>query len=142
MIYLQDVKDASEDRQRILTEVTSVTGLLSCLKDLADREQERSPSTSAARLLAVEDGPLSQFKQALERLSSKLAPVTGLKKAGKTLMWPFQKREISDILKIIERQKTYFVLALQNKDLYVLEALTRLALVVAFYSLCSGGICD
>ena len=142
MIYLQDVKDASEDRQRILTEVTSAIGLLYCLKDLADREHERSPSTSATRLLAVDDGPLSQFKQALERLSSRLAPVTGLKKAGKILTWPFQKRDISDILNIIERQKTYFMLALQNKDLYVLEALTRLALGVAFYSLCSGGTCD
>ncbi|KAK0512604.1 hypothetical protein JMJ35_004621 [Cladonia borealis] len=89
--YLQDVREASEERQRILNEITKRTAV--------------------------------PFKQALERLASKLATVTGFQKAGKSLLWPFQKREISEILGIIERQKTYFVLALQNKNSELSQAL-------------------
>ena len=116
--YLRDVREASEERQRILNEITSASGMLYCLKDLVEREQHADPSLTAARLLCVKGGPLYQFKQALERLASKLTPSTGFREAGKSVLWPFQKREISEILGIIERQKTYFVLALQNKHLY------------------------
>ena len=117
--YLRDVRGASEERQRILNEITSASGMLYGLKDLAEREQHADPSPTAARLLCAKNGPLYQFKEALEHLASRLAPVTGFREAGKSLLWPFQKREISEILVIIERQKTYFVLALQNQHLYV-----------------------
>lgn len=65
------------------------------------------------------NGPLEQFKAALETLAAKLAPADGLKKLRKSLMWPFQEKEIKDILSTIERQKALFGLARQNDHLYV-----------------------
>ena len=46
-------------------------------------------------------GPIEQFGLALRRLAEKLAPVDddGLKKVGKALAWPFQKKEIEGILR-------------------------------------------
>jgi len=107
--YLNDVKDASEDRKKILLEISNAHGLLYTLKDLA----ERQPSGNV-KSLDVPNGPLAQFKSALERLAVKLAPVTGRKKIEKALGWPFQKEDVADILRTIERQKSLFILALQE----------------------------
>jgi hypothetical protein len=38
--YLNNVKDASEDRRRLLNEVTSISGLLYFLKDRAAQSQQ------------------------------------------------------------------------------------------------------
>jgi hypothetical protein len=35
--YINDVREASEDRQKILNEVISVSGLLALFKDLAEQ---------------------------------------------------------------------------------------------------------
>jgi len=50
----------------------------------------------------------------LKRLESKLAPAKDWRKVGKAIVWPFQKEEIKEILNVIERQKTFFNLTLQN----------------------------
>jgi hypothetical protein len=112
--YLHQLTSVSEDRQRILTEVTSISGLLYCLKDLAERGQWTNTWTMTISSLNVPDGPLEQLRNALERLVEKLAPATGLKRVGKILIWPLQKEDVKDILNTIERQKTLFGLALQN----------------------------
>jgi hypothetical protein len=104
--YLNDVKDASKNCNRILIEVSSARGLLYSLNDLMGRMDP-----AMARSLS---GPLSQFKWALERLVTRLEPAHGLKKAGRVIVWPFQKGEVIEVLHTIERQKTLFILALQN----------------------------
>jgi hypothetical protein len=111
--YLIDAGNASEDRRELLNEVSSASGFLFVLKELAERVQWTDPCSTSIRALNVQNGPLEQFKGAMKRLESKLR-ADGLNKVGKTLAWPFQKKEIKDILHTIERQKTLFVLALQN----------------------------
>ena len=112
--YLNNVKGASEDRQRLLNEVTSISGLLYFLKDRATQSQYGGSWSMTLASLNTPKGPLEQFKSALERLTLKLAPVEGWRKAGKALTWPFQKEEIKEILSTIERHKSLFNLALQN----------------------------
>lgn len=113
--YLNGVKGAPEDRQRILSELASVTGVLFILEDQADKAKQGDQWSSTLQSLNVPEGPLDQLRRALERLSSKLAPsATGLKKFGKAIIWPFQKVEIREILGSIERQKALFNLARQN----------------------------
>jgi hypothetical protein len=112
--YLNDVKGASEDRHRLLNEVTSISGLLYFLKDRAAQSQYGDSWSMTLASLNTPKGPLEQFKSALERLTLKLAPVEGWRKAGKALAWPFQKEEIKEILGAIERHKSLFNLALQN----------------------------
>jgi hypothetical protein len=112
--YLNDVKDASEERLRIRDEITSASFLLYMLRDRAEQASLGEAWLSTVRSLSVPKGPLEQFKRALEQLAARLAPVNKLRKFGKALKWPFQREEIKDILSTIERQKSLFDLALQN----------------------------
>ncbi|KAI9777066.1 MAG: hypothetical protein M1839_009117 [Geoglossum umbratile] len=122
--YLGAVKDVSEDRRRILNEVTSISGFLYLLKERAERAPPGGKWTSTVEALDGPQGPLEQCRRALESLSSKLAPAEGLKKIGKALAWPFRKEEVNDILHTIERQKTLFSLALQNDHIGLSRAIS------------------
>ncbi|KAI9871132.1 MAG: hypothetical protein M1830_003282, partial [Pleopsidium flavum] len=112
--YLNDVKDAPKDRQAILIEISTVSGFLHTLKDLAERMQPGDTHMTAIRSLNVPNGPLEQFKSALERLVSKLKPGHGLRKVATALTWTLDKAEVNSILLKIERLKGIFLLALQN----------------------------
>ena len=113
--YINEVKGAPEDRRRILSELASVNGTLFVLQDQADQAKKGDLWSSTLQSLSVPEGPLDQFRRALERLSSKLAfPATGLRKLGRAIVWPFQKEEIKEILGSIERQKALLNLARQN----------------------------
>ena len=110
--YLHGVKSASEDRQNILSELSSISGMLFVLQDHADQQGDSWSLT--LKSLNGSGGPLVQLRTSLEILVSKLAPVKGLKKVGKAFAWPFQKEEIKEILSTIERQKALLTLARQN----------------------------
>ena len=113
--YLISVKGAPEERRVILSELSSVSGILYILQDEAEQAKRGDQWSSTFQSLSVPEGPLDQFRRALELLSSKLAsPATGLKKLGKAIAWPFQKEEITQILGGTERQKTLLNLARQN----------------------------
>lgn len=115
--YVYDSSGFNEDRKKILIEVTSVTGLLYCLKDLTDREQGTESWTVTVKSLNVPGGPLEQLKTALECLARRLAPFHKAKTLQRMIAWPFQKKEIQEIFGVIERQKTLCALALQNDQL-------------------------
>jgi len=121
--YLQSVKDAREDRRRLLNEVVNAASLLSLLKiRLEAHEDPRNDPSSpleALSLLMVEDGPLYHFQSLLAHLVSKLQPgdAKGIKKL-KELLWPFRQAEYKEIIDSLERYKTCFLLAIQNDHLY------------------------
>ena len=115
--YLNAVRDASDERQKLITEIGSVTGFLYLLNESVETQYRTSPLSTTYKSLCVADGPLDQFKDALNELAAKLRPAHGgLRRTGKALLWPFQKSEINSILYKIERQKTLFSLALQNEN--------------------------
>jgi hypothetical protein len=103
--YIRDVKDAPEERGKILLEICSIVGFLYHLNDVIERVDEGTTT----KWLGSPDGPLAQFKSVLEDLVEKF---TRIKKAGKALSWPFQKGGVAEILQTIERLKTLFSLVL------------------------------
>lgn len=115
--YLGAVKGASKESRKVLIEVSSVSGLLYQLKDLAEREREGETLSRTVRLLGAPKGPLEQLQTALNELSSKLTPVAGWEKTRRALVWPFHMEEIKAILDKIERQKSLLGLALQQDDM-------------------------
>ena len=119
--YISEVSTASKDHQRVLLEVRSTQGILSALRDLGENAGWTDSWILTMKSLNVSGGPLEQFKTALERLALKLKPVDGWELARRALAWPFQKEEVNEILRLIERQKTLFSLALQNDHMYALE---------------------
>jgi hypothetical protein len=117
--YLNDVKDASKDSHEILVEVSSTTGILISLKDLVSRSEQGEKWLDTIRSLGMPDGPLNQFQASLETLSTALEPAVGLRKLGKSFTWPWRQKDVKKILERIERQRSLFVLALQNDHMLV-----------------------
>ncbi len=115
--YLNDVKDAPKDRERCAVYLSSLYGLLVSLRCRLEESSANTPWHTAIRALGVENGPLDQFKQALELLRARLAPKAGLSKVGEALVWKFKKEEIAKILDTMERLKTLIDMALQMDSL-------------------------
>lgn len=112
--FLSDVKDASTTCARILVEIGSLNGLLSSIKVLLDEAEAGEVWSATARSLGAPNGPLAQFKLALEQVATRIEPIIWSRKAGRAFVWPFRKDEVMDILYVLERQKTLFIFALQN----------------------------
>ena len=121
--YLSDVKGGPKELQRIRLEICNVLPLLSILQDEAEQAKSGGLWSSTLSSLDVPNGPIQQFRAALEQLELKLAPVKGWKKVGKAFAWPFERGETLGILGSIERQKLLFTLARQNDHIKLTEAI-------------------
>src|SRR5208282_5429659 len=84
--YINDTKGSGDDRNRILIEIASTQGFLYALKDKEERSRCGDEVVQTMKSLSLPNGPLEQFKQALERLVSKLEPEGYLKKHLKVLI--------------------------------------------------------
>ncbi|ORX96685.1 hypothetical protein BCR34DRAFT_578502 [Clohesyomyces aquaticus] len=115
--YLNNVKDAPKDRSQCAIEMLNLCGLLYKLRDHIEQGNSTQPWYFAIHDLAVKNGPLDQFKQALETLQTKMGAGNRFNKAGEALLWKFKKEEISSILGQIERLKSLVELALQMDHL-------------------------
>ena len=115
--YLNDVEDASKDRAKCAVEASNVHNLLVNLRFRLEEGGADATWYTAIRALGVENGPLDQFKQALEALQTKITDGGRLKNAGEALVWKFKKDEIASILDRIERLKTLVEIALQMDHL-------------------------
>lgn len=114
IVYVKKVANAPKERETLLKELEDARYLLESLKHRAEKPHCNNESTQTMKWLATRGGPLEQYEQALETLSSNVKSGDGIKKVGKNLMWPFDQKEINDVLGRIERQKSLFQLALQN----------------------------
>lgn len=127
--YLKDVKGGAGYRLRLRDEIRGAVALLEMLKDRIEDEDDddegdrdggggdMSAWRESVQQLAVPDGPLDQFKKSLERLVKKLVPAGTFQIMKKSLTWPFDKKDVDEILQSIERQKSLFSLALENDHL-------------------------
>lgn len=116
--YLNDVKNASKDRVKCTVEASNTYSLLVSLRFRLEGSSNE-PWYNAVRALGIENGPLDQFKQALEQLRTRMTGESTLKKVGDALMWKFSKEEVTNILGRIERLKTLVGVALQMDHLLV-----------------------
>ncbi|CAI6225918.1 unnamed protein product [Periconia digitata] len=121
--YLSDVKDASKDRMQCAVEISNLYNLLFNLRVHLEEENPDEPWFTAVRALDVENGPLDQFKQALEILQTTMTDGGRLNKARKALRWKFEKEEIASILSRMERLKTLIKIALQMDHFKLSQAL-------------------
>jgi hypothetical protein len=119
--YIGDVKDFSEDCVKIREQISSTMGLLFTLANrIKKAEDEQGDDTTdrawlaAFQPLSVSDGPIEQFKGALEHLSAALVPKDGAHKLGTPLKWDVGDEHIEAVSRSVTQQKSRFVLALQN----------------------------
>src|SRR5579871_61087 len=111
--YLTDVKNAPKECQRCTIEACNLQNLLISLRYRLEQEQIDQPWFTAVRTLGVENGPLDQYKQALEQLQSKVMDFNnGGQKIRAQLSWKFSNAEVTVILGRMERLKTLVNIAL------------------------------
>ncbi|KAF1939264.1 hypothetical protein EJ02DRAFT_446309 [Clathrospora elynae] len=123
LAYLNDVKDASKDRAKCAVEASNLHSLLLSLRFRLEEGTTNTPWYTAIRALAVDNGPLDQFKQALETLQNRMTNGGRLKKASEALIWKFKKEEIAGILDRIERLKLLVEIALQMDHFKLSQAI-------------------
>ncbi|RFN44138.1 serine/threonine-protein kinase chk2 (cds1) [Fusarium flagelliforme] len=130
--YLKDVKHGSADRLRLRDELRSTVCLVEMLKDRVediddDSETEEILKPASMKALVESDGPLSLFERVLQDIVTKLEPQAGLRRLAQPLTWPFDKKDIAEMLASLERLKSHFNLIMQN-DLHELAKLSHLKL--------------
>jgi hypothetical protein len=126
--YIKDVKQGSSDRLRLRDELRSTTCLLEMLKDRIEDSEDAATSDaesdaltlkpSSIASLAGDDSPLALFQQILEDIISKLAPQDRLRRLTQPFKWPFDKKDIAELVSALERLKTHFTLIMQNDLVY------------------------
>ncbi|KAL9025778.1 MAG: hypothetical protein Q9180_007594, partial [Flavoplaca navasiana] len=111
--YLGDVKDAPKDHAQCLIEANNLRNLLLQLTlRVADGDASQT-WYNAVRELTVKNGPLDQFKQALETLQAGMTDRGRLQQFVDRLKWKFKKEDIAMILARMARLKTLTEIALQ-----------------------------
>lgn len=115
--YLTDVKDASKERAKCAIEASNLHSLLLNLRFRLEEGNANTPWYTAVQALAVENGPLDQFKQALELLQTKMTDEGRVKNVREALLWKFKKEEVASILDRMERLKSTVEIALQMDHL-------------------------
>jgi hypothetical protein len=115
--YLNDVKDAPKECQRCVTEASNLQSLLINLLYHLNQGKTGDPWYTAVRALSVNNGPLDQYKQALEQLQSRVEIQDGVQKVKRRLLWKFSKEEVTSILARIERLKSLVSIALEMDHL-------------------------
>ena len=117
--YARQTKDAPRERTRVLQEASGPAGLLITLKSLVDDCDPQDPWLRATSRLATSNGPLEQYRYALEKLVGKIMLGDGFRKIGQALSWKFTKEDISDLLLQIERVKSLIDIALGMDEMSV-----------------------
>ncbi|RYP10462.1 hypothetical protein DL764_000645 [Monosporascus ibericus] len=123
--YLNDVKDASKDRARCAIEASNIYNLLVTLRFRLDEGNSNEPWYTAVRALGVENGPLDQYRHALEQLQPKTTSGSGIKKVGNALMWRLSKEELISILARMERLKGLVQIALEMDHFKLSQEIKR-----------------
>jgi hypothetical protein len=102
-----------------LQEASGLVGLLITLKSLVADCDPQDPWLRATSRLATSNGPLEQYRSALEKLVGKIMPGDGLRKIGQALVWKFTKEDISGLLSQMERVKSLIDIALSMDGMLV-----------------------
>jgi hypothetical protein len=115
--YLNDIKNAPKECQQCTIEASNLQSLLVNLRYRLDQGQAGDPWFIAVRALNVENGPLDQYKQALEQLLSRVEVRGNMQNVKRQLFWKFKKEEVSSILARMERLKSLVSFALDSDHL-------------------------
>ncbi|KAL8877479.1 MAG: hypothetical protein Q9198_004511 [Flavoplaca austrocitrina] len=107
--YIRKVKDGPTESRQLLLEISSTSGVVLLLRDLA---HETSSSDSWSASLDSLADLLVQYERQLQQVANALQKATTSKREA--LKWPFERKAVAETLTNLERYKTAFLLALQT----------------------------
>lgn len=93
-----------------MKELSNVQSLLTILLSRLEEKDVYQPWFSAVQGLAVENGPLDKFKQALQTVEERMT-YRGL---TNVMFWVFEDEELNAVLASSERLRTLLEIALQK----------------------------
>lgn len=114
--WLNDVKGASKDRAQCAIDASNLYPLLLTLRFRLEESSCEDPWYGEVKALGLEDGPLDQYRQALELLQTKLGGWDRFR-MGKAVVWNISKGEVASIFSRMERLKTLILIALEMDHL-------------------------
>jgi hypothetical protein len=115
--YLLDVRGAPEEYRRCESEVLNIQTLLMELRRRLAEPGQSEPWFAKVQELGIKDGPLDQYRRAVEQLQPMNKKGGKLKRAGDALLWTFRKEEVNSILGEMERLKSLIHIALDMDHL-------------------------
>ena len=123
--YINDIKNAPRERFRLVQELNSLYGILIELESRVDEAKMSGDDKRLSGLnsLTVKFGLIEQIGAALNSIVDKIKLASKIKTVGRTLIWPFTKKEIAEIMEQIERQKSTINLALQGDQMNLAKAI-------------------
>lgn len=104
---MNEVKDAPRERAQCAIEASNIYNLLTTLRYRLEYSKGAEAWYSKAKLQAVKDGLLGQFKEALELLVMKLPDRYKINNLAAVLLWSLHKKEVDHILGRLERLKSH-----------------------------------
>lgn len=109
--YSTQVKSAKDDIARFCLELEAFIKVLRSLRELAQNPEATKLVTFKSLAESIQ-----QCKLDLEQLLKKLEPGKGRKAMSRygvrALKWPFERKELHDLIGILERYKSTFIAAL------------------------------
>jgi hypothetical protein len=84
--YLNDVKDAPKECRKCMIEISNLNTLLLRLNLHLSESGSGEPWYQEVDALAVKDGPLGQYKLALQHLLVKVDPLSKMRRTASALM--------------------------------------------------------
>ncbi|MCJ1331727.1 hypothetical protein MMC10_008419 [Thelotrema lepadinum] len=111
--YILEVREGSNERQRLTAEISSISGILSILQQLPLDPQSNGDWHAALATLGGAEGPLVNYADLLRSIERSLEPKNGFRQGLRNLHWPYRREEVLGYLRQIERYKSLFLLALE-----------------------------
>ncbi|KAF5616930.1 ankyrin protein [Fusarium sp. NRRL 25303] len=111
--YLVSVKGATKQQRRLHEEIRGCEDTLLQLKDILENEP---PDPTRAPRISLLEGPHSPFKRLetlFESIKVKLDATKGLTKVFSSLAWPFNDKEVTELIAAIQREKGLLHLVLE-----------------------------
>ncbi|OIW26077.1 hypothetical protein CONLIGDRAFT_656648 [Coniochaeta ligniaria NRRL 30616] len=121
--YLNSVKDAPKGRAQCAIEASNLYNLLTVLRYRMEESSSNEPWFNALKALGIHHGPLDQYRHALEQILEKTSGSSSARKLGSSLLWPFKKEDVKDLLVRIERLKTVISIALEMDHFKLSQAI-------------------
>ncbi|KAF5566747.1 ankyrin repeat domain-containing protein [Fusarium phyllophilum] len=125
--YVVSAKGATKQQRRLHEELRGCEDMLLQLKDILENER---PGPTRSPLISLLEGPHSPFKRLetlFESIKAKLYPKKGLARVFSSLAWPFNEKDVSELIDAIQREKDLLQLALGSDSRALLKDFVQTA---------------
>lgn len=110
--YIDGVRHATAEQAQVAIEATNLCSLLTNLRDQVEIVRSDDPWFNQVKVLGMYNGPLDQFKDVLERMIEQISSPRKGDQIKSALMWKFNKSEVENALRRMERLKSLINCAL------------------------------